>query len=135
MVEHERDEHERVAVAKAEATVVEYEVEAILDRRVRRAKLEYLVLWRGYPASQATWESECDLEGCGADHEEVEVEVQCIYMGTGSTTLATTTARTAVALAFVVDVHAVFAAVAASLLRTTTSSFRAPALAVVAAAS
>jgi hypothetical protein len=42
-------------------------------------------------------------------------------MGTGSTTLATTTARTAVALAFVVDVHAVFAAVAASLLRTTSS--------------
>eukprot|EP01046_Picozoa_sp_COSAG06_P013840 COSAG06_NODE_844_length_11985_cov_4.119216_2_plen_131_part_00 len=86
MVEHERDEHERVAVAKAEATVVEYEVEAILDRRVRRAKLEYLVLWRGYPASQATWESECDLEGCGADHEEVEVEVQWMGPPIGSFT-------------------------------------------------
>ena len=47
----------------------EYEVEAIQDRRVRKGKLEYLVLWRGYPASQATWEPEANLEGTDADHK------------------------------------------------------------------
>ena len=34
----------------------EYEVDQILDSRVHRRQLQYLVLWRGYPISEATWE-------------------------------------------------------------------------------
>jgi len=34
----------------------EYEVEAILDSRIRRKKLEYLVDWKGYNISERTWE-------------------------------------------------------------------------------
>jgi hypothetical protein len=38
------------------ATGEEYEVEKILDSRKTRRKLHYLVLWKGYPISEATWE-------------------------------------------------------------------------------
>jgi len=34
----------------------EYEVEAILDSRIRRNHLEYYIHWRGYPISERTWE-------------------------------------------------------------------------------
>ena len=34
----------------------EYEVEEILDSKLFRRKLYYLVLWKGYPLSEATWE-------------------------------------------------------------------------------
>ena len=34
----------------------EYEVESILDSRIRRGKLEYFVHWRGYSISECTWE-------------------------------------------------------------------------------
>ena len=34
----------------------EYEVDQILDSRVLRRQLQYLVLWKGYPISEATWE-------------------------------------------------------------------------------
>jgi hypothetical protein len=34
----------------------EYEVEQILDSRVRRRQLQYLVMWKDYPISEATWE-------------------------------------------------------------------------------
>lgn len=34
----------------------EYEVEAILDSRIRNRRLHYLVLWKGYHLSDATWE-------------------------------------------------------------------------------
>ena len=40
----------------------EYEVEQILDVRFsgqgRRRQRQYLVLWRGYPLAEATWEPE-----------------------------------------------------------------------------
>jgi len=34
----------------------EYEVETILDKRLHRGRLQYLVKWKGYPAYDATWE-------------------------------------------------------------------------------
>ena len=34
----------------------EYEVECILDSRIHRGKLQYLVHWRDYPPSERTWE-------------------------------------------------------------------------------
>ena len=35
-----------------------YDVEDILDSRIRKGRVEYFVLWGGYPRSQATWEAE-----------------------------------------------------------------------------
>ena len=39
----------------------EYEVEAILDRRTRRRRLEYLIKWLSYPDSENTWEPAANL--------------------------------------------------------------------------
>ena len=39
----------------------EYEVESILDSRIRQGKLEYFVYWRGYPISERTWEPASNL--------------------------------------------------------------------------
>ena len=39
----------------------EYEVEAILDKRTHRRKLQYLVKWKGYHESDSTWENEENL--------------------------------------------------------------------------
>lgn len=39
----------------------EFEVEAILNERRVRGKVEYLVKWRGYPEFEATWEPEENL--------------------------------------------------------------------------
>jgi len=35
---------------------LEYEIEAVLDLRVRRNKLQYLVGWKGYGPEERTWE-------------------------------------------------------------------------------
>ena len=39
---------------------LEYEVEKIINhrkqRRGKRAKIEYLIVWKGYPAHKMTWE-------------------------------------------------------------------------------
>ena len=35
---------------------LEYEVEAILHHRGKGAQRRYLILWKGYPLSEATWE-------------------------------------------------------------------------------
>ena len=40
----------------------EFEVEVILDDRIRRNKLQYLVKWKGYPLHEATWEPATHLE-------------------------------------------------------------------------
>lgn len=34
----------------------EYEVESILNKRIRRKKIEYLIKWKGYGVADATWE-------------------------------------------------------------------------------
>ena len=39
----------------------EYELEQILDSRSHHWHLQYLVLWRGYPMSEATWEPSKNL--------------------------------------------------------------------------
>ena len=39
----------------------EYEVETIVDSKVKGTKTEYLVKWKGYPASQNTWETSANL--------------------------------------------------------------------------
>jgi len=42
----------------------EYHVERVLEQRTtRHGRTEYLVLWRGYPPEEATWQSEADLAG------------------------------------------------------------------------
>lgn len=42
--------------AEAEGDEQAYEVERILKHRGKHPRLSYLVLWRGYPIEQATWE-------------------------------------------------------------------------------
>jgi hypothetical protein len=39
-----------------------FEVEAILDRRTYRGKVQYLVHWKGYPVTDASWVSEADID-------------------------------------------------------------------------
>ena len=39
----------------------EYEVEAILRHRGKGARRQYLILWKGYPLEEATWEPESHL--------------------------------------------------------------------------
>ena len=41
--------------------VEEYEVEDILDSRLHRAKLEYLVTWKGYGPEENSWQPETNL--------------------------------------------------------------------------
>ena len=40
----------------------EYEVEAILNHRKRRGKVQYLVKWKGYADHENSWVTEKDLE-------------------------------------------------------------------------
>ncbi|KAK9402338.1 Tf2-1: Tf2-1 [Crotalus adamanteus] len=39
----------------------QYEVQEVLDSRKRYGKLQYLLRWRGYPLSEATWVGERDI--------------------------------------------------------------------------
>jgi len=52
----------------------EYEVERIVDHRYRgrekSKKLEYLVIWKGYPEYESTWQKEQDLENAKRKVEE-----------------------------------------------------------------
>ena len=52
--------HQPGPLRRAEDT---YEVEKILDTRISNGKRQYLVLWKGYPRYDATWEPEENLEG------------------------------------------------------------------------
>jgi hypothetical protein len=39
-----------------------WEIEKVINKRLRRNQTEYLVLWKGYPAHEATWEPEWRLK-------------------------------------------------------------------------
>ena len=41
---------------------LEYEVESILRHTGKGARRRYLVLWKGYPLDEATWEPEASLD-------------------------------------------------------------------------
>ena len=41
---------------------LEYEVEDLIRHRGRGVHWQYLVLWKGYPFTEATWEYERDLK-------------------------------------------------------------------------
>jgi hypothetical protein len=43
-------------VPVADSEVPEYEVDRILAKRLARNNVEYLVQWKGYPTTDATWE-------------------------------------------------------------------------------
>jgi len=42
----------------------EWEVEKIIGKRVIGSRLDYKVLWKGYPISDSTWEPSINLDGC-----------------------------------------------------------------------
>ena len=50
----------------------EYEVERILDRRLSRGKVEYLVKWRNFDAASNSWEPTKHLKNCSELVEEFE---------------------------------------------------------------
>jgi hypothetical protein len=58
---------------------MEYEVDRIIGERVVNRKKEYLVTWKGYPESEATWESHDnvqDLQVMDAYEKEMEEQTQ-----------------------------------------------------------
>ena len=54
-----------------------YEIESIIGKRYNHRRIEYLILWRGFPEEEATWESESHLRTFIADMiEEYEDELR-----------------------------------------------------------
>ena len=50
-------------VASEDNGAPEWEVDRVLDHRKNRKRTQYLVLWKGYPLSEATWEPIENLDG------------------------------------------------------------------------
>ena len=44
-------------------SIEEYEVEKILDSRIFRGKIEYLVCWKGYGVEEDEWRPSRDIQG------------------------------------------------------------------------
>lgn len=40
-----------------------YEIDKILDSKISRGRLKYLVQWKGYPYKEASWVPERDVNG------------------------------------------------------------------------
>ncbi|GAU96271.1 hypothetical protein RvY_07740 [Ramazzottius varieornatus] len=49
-----------------------YQAEAVMDKKITKGKLLYLVKWHGYPRSQSTWEPLENLVGCESFIEKFE---------------------------------------------------------------
>ena len=56
--------------------VLEYEAEGILRHKGKGAQRRYLVLWKGYPVTEATWEPAVNLEHAPEVLEEYLRRVQ-----------------------------------------------------------
>ena len=55
---HSEDTNDRIVDIEPSEEEPEYEVEKIVGKRLGRNKqMEYLIMWKGYPESEATWES------------------------------------------------------------------------------
>jgi hypothetical protein len=48
----------------------EWEVESVINRRKRRGRWEYRVVWKGWPIESATWEKEDNLTSCAEAVQE-----------------------------------------------------------------
>lgn len=62
-----------------------YEVEEIVDKRIKEGKVEYFIKWKNYPSSENTWEPVLHLECaeminqfeskvCSIDEDEVKLD-------------------------------------------------------------
>ena len=40
----------------------EYEVEKVVDKRIHKGRVEYLLKWKGYSSDENTWEAEDSLD-------------------------------------------------------------------------
>lgn len=49
------------SVSRSEESDEEFVVEAILDKRKKGGKVEYLIKWKGYPREESTWEPQENL--------------------------------------------------------------------------
>jgi len=57
----------KISLEETKTTIIvinnekEYKVEQILDKRTHYGKIQYLIKWKGYPLSEASWEPEENL--------------------------------------------------------------------------
>jgi len=61
---------------EAEETDKDFEVEKIVEEKIRRNKPCFLVKWHGYPASFNTWQSADSLQGCSSILEAWDAQKQ-----------------------------------------------------------
>jgi len=59
--EESREEETQEPQERVEQETNEYEVEAIMGKRKKQGRVEYLVKWLGYPDSENTWVQARDM--------------------------------------------------------------------------